>query len=788
MKKYVENIWMRMAASLVCTVAILGILASLVSALFFGQSGGSNEVYKNGQEKIANNYALYIYNELMTGREDELTDFLAQTNMDVAVVKVENSLGAEVSEEEKTSMIYSFSQVDVNIEEVDEKTEIATNPEFDKEFEEIDLSKAYMLEIYDGSSYTYNIDSLFGAMQSEFYFSVDSNMVSSKVTGIAYDINTGVFYYETPLGAYEVTYIYLCQGDLCYDYRLVNDGNRQYYYNDYYDIELNKDSYSEWEWVEIEGVLLYFDNRGLNQSITIIEDSQIITERLRDDYYYVSDMTLYYSNVDEIDKYQVYITVDEPEFEDDLFQEWKELVNDMSVLSQNAPGVVIVLGVLFILALVVLAYAAPNKTENLGFFHKIPIFSFTFCVGVIEVVGVILFAYCVRLYYSVSVTIPLAVIIAGLVFFIGFLYLGNIIGRLKTKTFWRYSEFYYISRPMIHIWGMAKDTIPLFWKGIVLILAISLVEFIVININAYRGLDNQLFWFFLGKIIEIPLVIFVLLQMKELQNGSKRIADGNLTQPIDTSKLFWEFKKHGENLNSVSESISRAVDKQLKSERFKTELITNVSHDIKTPLTSIINYVDLIKKEELTDSTLCEYVDVLDRQSTRLKKLIENLMEASKASTGNLPVEWEECDMEVLLTQIIGEFEDKLAANELELIVEKPENPVKINADGRHMCRVLDNLMVNACKYAQPHTRVYVSLKQEGQTAIIIFKNISKAALNIPSDELMERFVRGDSSRNTEGNGLGLSIVQSLTELMNGSMKLDIDGDLFKVTLKFQVL
>ena len=799
MKKYVENIWMRMLASLVCAVAVLGILASMIPALFFWQAGDSNEVYKNGQVKIANNYAVYIYDELMAGREDELADFLSQTNMDVAVVKVENSLGEEVPEEEKSSMIYTFPQVDVNSEEIEEGTEIPTNPEFDKESEEIDLSKAYMLEIYDGSTYTYNIDSLFGAMQSDVYFSEDSHMTPTKVIGIVYDLNTGIFYYETAQGYYEVTYIYVEQNGVNYDYRLISDGTTKYYYNEYYDITLDKERYYEWKWVKIEGIYMYFSGGQVNQAISIVEDSSIIEERLRDDYYYVSDMTLYYSNVEEIDKYQIYISVDEPEdtvvyfAEDDLFQEWKEFVNMMSAINQNVPAGLLTFILLLVLAVVALAYATPNTVENLGFFHKIPLFSFTFCLGFVECLALILFYELVGdIYYErfdlpINMTIPLAVVVAGVGLFVGFLYLGNIIARLKTKTFWRYSEFYYVSRLIIHIWSVVKENIPLFWKGMLLMLGISFVEFIVLVSNMWDG-EPIVFWFFLGKLIEIPVVIFVLLQMKELQKGSKRIADGDLSQPIDTSKLYWEFKKHGENLNSVSESISRAVDKQMESERFKTELITNVSHDIKTPLTSIINYVDLIKKEELTGPTLCEYVDVLDRQSIRLKKLIEDLMEASKASTGNLPVEWEECDVEVLLTQIIGEFEDKLAANELELIVDKPEVPVKVKADGRHMWRVLDNLMVNACKYAQPHTRVYVSLKQEGQSAIITFKNISKAALNIPSDELMERFVRGDSSRNTEGSGLGLSIAQSLTELMNGSMKLDIDGDLFKVTLKFHAL
>lgn len=799
MKKYVENLWMRIAASLICAVAVLGIIVAMIPAVFFWQAGDSSTVYKNGQKKIADNYALYIYDELMAGRENELADFLSETNMDAAVVKIENSLGADVPEEEKTSMIYNFSQVEVNIEEVEEKTEIATNPEFDKAPEEIDLSEAYMLEIYDGSAYTYNIDSLLGAMQSNVYFSEDSYMVPTKVIGITYDLNTGIFYYETTQGYYEVTYIYVEHDGVNYDYRLISDGTTKYYYNDYYDIVLDRELYYEWKWVQIEGIYMYFGGGQVNQVIDVAEDSSVIEERVRDDYYYVSDMTLFYSDAEAVDKYQIYISVDEPEYtavnfaKDDLFQEWRQFVNYMSAVNQNATAALLTFVLLLIIAFVALGFAAPNKVENLGFFHKLPVFSFTFCVGFVEVCALAAFyelagdIYYGRFYLPINITIPLAVIIAGVGLFIGFLYLGNIIGRIKTKTFWRYSEFYYISRPIVSIWNMAKNNIPLFWKGIVLMLAISFVEFVVIAANMWEG-DNIIFWFLLGKVIEIPLVIFVLLQMKELQNGSKRIAEGDLSQPIDISKLRWEFKEHGENLNSVSESISRAVDKQMKSERFKTELITNVSHDIKTPLTSIINYVDLIKKEELTDPTLCEYVDVLDRQSNRLKKLIEDLMEASKASTGNLPVQFEECDIEVLLTQIIGEFEDKLAANELELIVDKPETPVKVNADGRHMWRVLDNLMNNACKYAQPHTRVYVSLNVEGQTATITFKNISKAALNIPSDELMERFVRGDSSRNTEGSGLGLSIAQSLTELMNGSMKLDIDGDLFKVTLKFHAL
>ena len=808
MKKYIENIWMRIIISFICTAAVLGIVVSMIPALFFWQAGDEKTVYKNGQENIAKNYALYIYDELMAGKKDKLANFLANTNIEAAVVKTDNSLGSEVSEEEKTVMIYSFSQPEIDqseidIEEIGQESVILTNPEMGTDdIEGINLANAYMLEIYEGTAYHYNIDSLFGAMQSDIYFLEDNYMVPTKVTGFSYDVNTGIFYYETAQGCYEVTYLYVfdnMQGGSC-DYRLVKDGVRTYYYNDYFGRELDVADYKKWDFVEIEGIRLYFDNRGgENRWISVIEDSSVIEETLRDDYYYVSDMMLYYSNVEEVDKYQIYISVNEPEgmendfAKKDLFQEWKMFVNDMSEMREHTLVSFLISAVFLIGGLIVLGYAAPSEKEKIGFFHKLPVFSYS--AGIIAA-DIVAFALCLelvadvyygRFYNPMDLSIILAGSLAMTALFVGFLWLGNIIGRIKTKTFWRYSEFYYIYQPISKVWELAGNHIPLIWKGLGVMAVLSFIEVFMIAVSRYDA-DMIFFWFFLGKCMEIPIVLFVLLQMKELQEGSKRIAEGDLSHPLQLSHLKWEFKKHGQNLNNVSESISRAVDKQLKSERFKTELITNVSHDIKTPLTSIINYVDLLKKENITDETILEYVDVLDRQSARLKKLIEDLMEASKASTGNLSVQLEECDVEVLFTQLIGEFEDKLAANELELIVDKPEMPVLVKADGRHMWRVLDNLMNNVCKYALPHTRVYLSLKKEEQMAVITFRNISKAALNIPSDELLERFVRGDSSRNTEGSGLGLSIAQSLTELMNGSMKLDIDGDLFKITLKFHAL
>ena len=249
-----------------------------------------------------------------------------------------------------------------------------------------------------------------------------------------------------------------------------------------------------------------------------------------------------------------------------------------------------------------------------------------------------------------------------------------------------------------------------------------------------------------------------------------------------------DLKKQGEDLNSIASGMSLAVEKQLKSERMKTELITNVSHDIKTPLTSIINYADLIGKEPCENAKITEYAEVLVRQSVRLKRLIEDLVEASKASTGNLEVCLQPCDASVFLIQADGEYEEKLKKADLTLVVQQSESEIRILADGRRMWRVFDNLMNNICKYAQPGTRVYLILEKKEKKAVITFKNTSREALNISEEELMERFVRGDSSRNTEGNGLGLSIARSLTELQKGTMNIQIDGDLFKAVLEFPVI
>lgn len=330
----------------------------------------------------------------------------------------------------------------------------------------------------------------------------------------------------------------------------------------------------------------------------------------------------------------------------------------------------------------------------------------------------------------------------------------------------------------------------LYWKWVGGVLGIALFRFILVATSASPGLAVVLDW---GcALLLVVVLIRVIVQLYRLKDGAKRIADGETDYKIDTSHMLPEFAEHGETLNCIQDSVRAAVEERMKSERMKTELITNVSHDIKTPLTSIINYVDILSKEGDLSDKEAEYLEVLQRQSARLKKLIEDLIEASKASTGNLEVHMEPTDVEMLLEQALGEFEERLADNHLQTVVTNhltkkygAQADAHVMADGRHLWRVFDNLIGNIVKYAQPDSRVYIDIDEAetpGELAVT-FKNISKDPLNISGDELMERFVRGDRSRNTEGNGLGLSIAQSLMELQNGKVEIMIDGDLFKVVL-----
>ncbi|WP_053956747.1 HAMP domain-containing sensor histidine kinase [Inediibacterium massiliense] len=271
-------------------------------------------------------------------------------------------------------------------------------------------------------------------------------------------------------------------------------------------------------------------------------------------------------------------------------------------------------------------------------------------------------------------------------------------------------------------------------------------------------------------------------EFNAIKEGVEKIKNGDIHHTIDISK-GGEFKTLASNINSITEGLNKAVDNELKSQRLKTELITNVSHDIRTPLTSIITYVDLLKKEK-DQSKREEYIEIIDQKSQRLKILTDDLFEASKASSGDMPVNYEKIDMTSLITQGLGELNDKIEASNLEFKINHPKDKVYVKADGKLLWRAIENLLSNIFKYALKGSRVYIDMEELKNEVVLTVKNISAYELNISSDELMERFKRGDESRTSQGSGLGLSIAKSLVDLQRGSFRIEVDGDLFKAIIK----
>ncbi|OUN06282.1 hypothetical protein B5G43_10010 [Flavonifractor sp. An92] len=343
--------------------------------------------------------------------------------------------------------------------------------------------------------------------------------------------------------------------------------------------------------------------------------------------------------------------------------------------------------------------------------------------------------------------------------------------RLRGHTLWHSTLLWRMGhgirrwlRETAQNWPITRRAV---WLFLLYLLGTALTSATVILIPVYQG---AVLW----------AICRWVRQWRAIRTATDAIVQGAQEVHIDEKGLYRDLREHARQLNDLGSSIQRAVEEQLKSERFKAELITNVSHDLKTPLTSILNYVDLLKKTEIADPKAAEYLDVLDRKARRLKKLTEDLVEASKASSGVLPVHLEPLDFAQLAQQAAGEYEDRFQQAGLTAVLNPPAGDCAVLADGRHLWRVLDNLFGNCCKYALAGTRVYLDLTAwEGEVRLTV-KNISRAPLNLSPEQLMERFVRGDTARSSDGSGLGLSIAQSLTELQGGSFRVEIDGDLFK--------
>jgi signal transduction histidine kinase len=368
----------------------------------------------------------------------------------------------------------------------------------------------------------------------------------------------------------------------------------------------------------------------------------------------------------------------------------------------------------------------------------------------------------------------------------GFWWRHSLCGRVLKLAWKLFSKAWgYVAKGLRKVGGYIRDVfalLPVMWEWILAGGVLGLILVIICESSTSHW--YTVFPMFLWCLVFAALVIYCGYSYGMIQKGIQRMKAGDLNEKIPTQWLFGSFKQIAEDLNALADVVTVAAEKQLKAERMKTELITNVSHDIKTPLTSVINYVDLLQQPH-TEEEGEQYLEVLSRQSQRLKKLVEDLMDMSKASSGNVAVNITQLDAVETVNQALGEFADKLEAAQLTPVFRSPDSQLHMLADGRLTWRVLSNLLSNVVKYAMPGTRVYVDLSWEGRWVICSIKNISREELNISAEELTERFVRGDVSRNTEGSGLGLNIAQSLMRLQHGSMDLTVDGDLFKVTLIF---
>ena len=497
--------------------------------------------------------------------------------------------------------------------------------------------------------------------------------------------------------------------------------------------------------------------------------------------------------------FEVYTSYTEELSQNEERQLASKFLDAIEPISQNAyiilPISSAVTILLIIYLLITIGHKDDEKTIELNDFDKMPLEIILIVAVFLIVLPFIILSQYDRMnnaMLSLGITAYIDVYIVSAVV------LHTMIKRIKSKTFLKSSIIGQILIWWIKIFKKILNKIQKVWNTITysasvtskVIIGTGIIAFIWLVIIAMFS-DNKMLPLIIIALICFMLykIIKIIKEYSQIENKLKDVYNGNNQTELKEEDFSMVFKSSVKYLNNISNGLENAVQERMKSERMKAELITNVSHDIKTPLTSIINYVDLLKKEDIANEKANEYINILDNKSQRLKKLTEDLIEASKVSTGNVSLNLEKINIVELIKQAIGEFEDKFQNKNLQIIVNCNENEININADSRYMYRIVENLFSNIYKYALENSRVYIDISiVDGTNVVIEMKNISKDKLNISADELMQRFVRGDRSRNTEGSGLGISIAQNLTELQNGTFELKLDGDLFKVKLTFNII
>lgn len=643
----------------------------------------------------------------------------------------------------------------------------------------------------------------------EQYFSSDEfvsaymGYLSEKTYDLIHDKNT---FYSTQDGDMKIQYT----SD---EQNYYDDLKNRYFLIIYKNKALTNVPVNEQTTLTIEGIKTYIQENKNSKKVNIIygniESDSIAIQDTGMRYLSNLNETYYTINIVETEKQKIeYITAKAEEYQIyssyvEDFYEYSEvaimnnILDKISIFREYCYFIIPVSTILIILILMYLIISIGyKKGENgivLNDFDKIPLEIIIFFAIIIECIPFILLDGITRDYNAI---ISL-VITGGLVIYVlGAIILNTTVKRLKSKTFLKSTITGKIlkwisicAKALYHKLKIAWDTLTyssdLKVKVIVEFIIISALAIFIFLVFYRSGI--VIFLEFILVAVTLYKIMKFIKNCSQIEKKLKEMYEEDNSNKLYEEDFGNEFKNSVRYLNNISNGFENAIQERMKSERMKVELITNVSHDIKTPLTSIINYVDLLKKEKIENEQAKEYIEILDSKSQRLKKLTEDLVEASKVSTGNISLKLEKINVVELIKQATGEFEDKFKKCGLESIINVDENEINIMADSRYMYRVIENLFSNVSKYALENSRVYIDIKENSSmnNVIIEVKNISKDKLNISAEELMQRFVRGDKSRTTEGSGLGISIAQNLTELQKGKFELKLDGDLFKIKLMF---
>ena len=567
----------------------------------------------------------------------------------------------------------------------------------------------------------------------------------------------------------------------------------------------------------INSIKSYIEQNKNSKKVNIIygnmeADSKIIQDTgVR----YLSDLNKTYYTIESIEDTEQpkreYITAKAEDFQ--IFSSYTEdfyeysqiaimnnILDKISIFKEYCYFIIPVSTILIILILMYLIISIGYKKGEDGIvlndFDKTPLEIIIFFAIIIGCIPFILLEGITRDYNGI---ISLVVTGGLVIYVLCAIILNTTIKRIKSKTFFKSTITGKILKWICVCGGVVYHKLKIVWDTLTYSSDLKvkvIIKFIIISALAifiFLVFNNS------GMVVVLEFILIAVTLYKiikfikncsQIERKLKEMYEKDNSNKLYEEDFGNEFKNSVRYLNNISNGFENAIQDRMKSERMKIELITNVSHDIKTPLTSIINYVDLLKKENINNEQAKEYIEILDSKSQRLKKLTEDLVEASKVSTGNISLNLEKINVVELVKQATGEFEDKFKKRGLETIINADKNEVNIMADSRYMYRIIENLFSNVSKYALENSRVYIDIKQSKEdnsadNVIIEVKNISKDKLNISAEELMQRFVRGDKSRTTEGSGLGISIAQNLTELQKGKFELKLDGDLFKVKIIF---